>query len=274
MAEMTKKNQLRIAIEARATDDIVRLLGPESYREVLLEPTGRHEQSPLHVACSRNSVRALRLLLDLPHDAGVDVNELDFHRCTPLHVACGQSSLRILRMLSGDPRVDFRKINAAGFGVLWCAMYGRSNSNLPFLLSLGHSSLERQLNNWRIENDMVLNDGDWSSRQHVALVKAFQRDPVGERHRLRIRFHDPMTLALEMYALLVLVSDDFLALKLLRRRVLPLKRDHARRFVTAAARLPQELQALLSYRAFRVGLTCMTGNAAEIAFRSNLSAFR
>jgi len=98
----------------------------------------------------------------------------------------------------------------------------------------------------------------------VTLLKRFKSDAAQTRHAIRVELGFIDELAAEMFAMVVLVSDELLQVKK-RVNTTP---SPAARFFRIASRLPLELQMLLCFRLIDSTKEIIPGKASEVAFKS------
>jgi len=88
--------------------------------------------------------------------------------------------------------------------------------------------------------------------------------------RLRVEDGDTVSLAAEMFAVIVLVCDDYLTFRDLAARSAALEDRLARwrRFLLTASALPMEVQMLLCRRAYGDGGSNLLSKDSELGFKN------
>ena len=95
----------------------------------------------------------------------------------------------------------------------------------------------------------------------VTLLKRFKSDAAQTRHAIRVELGFIDELAAEMFAMVVLVSDELLQVN---DATTP---SPAARFFSVAAQLPLELQMVLCYRLVGSTKEIIPGTERELAFQ-------
>jgi len=213
----------------------------------------------LHFAClgiHRSAV--IPLLLAHPD---IDVNLRDDYGCNPFDYACNGRASCVREMLRHS-RVKVNEPDVNGSSPLW---YAANNGNLDVIKWWIVSGREMDLG--KRENEETDAIGVAKERGHtevVTMLQRFKSDAAQIRHAMRVELGWCDELAAEVFALAVLVSDEFL-----KTKATCVKAGAKRtRFFKIAARLPLELQMLLCYRLAGSGKEIIPSTVSEVAFKS------
>ena len=128
LAEMNSHNSGYVPLLLAHGADPVR-----ATRNLVREPPWDCE--PLHAACQENALGAVQCLLAEPN---VDVNGRDANGQTPLHIACSRNLIRIVRLLI-DANADFNTTDSDGRSPLEAAVRRGCNALVIYLIDLGIS---------------------------------------------------------------------------------------------------------------------------------------
>jgi len=229
--------------------------------------------SALHFAVWVDNPDICRLLLRHPQ---VDVNVPSSMGNTPLHFACGsKNSLKVLGLLLGDPRVQADVVQQHGRTPLLEAVRNRHMEVVKALLLSGkplglHKAGRNESAIGPVYTPLAL-ARYLKMVNMVDLLTSFEVDPAGTRHSLRLAVNDPLTLAVEVSALAVMLSDGFFSLSgsvLFLGVKLPVAtRSTPHRFFGVMQRLPMELQMFLSLRSQGLAADVIMPGLLEPVFR-------
>jgi len=220
----------------------------------------------LHIAAYINDAEICQILLARSE---VDVNARTPSGDTPLHLGCLRNSMEVVDLLLRDPRVQADAVQNTGCTPLLDAVGKRHPGIVTALIISG-----KDLVPWRagfvqgtgpVHTPLSLaQDRSWMEMS--ALLTSFEHDPCGTRHSLRLTIGDPLALAAELCALVVMLSDGFFLLtrpEMLFGVRLPM----ASRFLAITERLPLELQVVMSLRSQRMADDHLSSKLLELAFR-------
>jgi len=241
-----------------------------------------HGSTALIEACDFDWDAIVAILLAHPD---IDVNHKDSLGITPLARACFKGSTSSVRLLLKDPRVKVNEPNGGGYTPLWLAA------------SKGHLGVIK----WWFASERVVDLGEpgansdvikWAKAmgrtEVVALLENFRENPEKARYTARAEFGLIDDLAAQMFALLVFVSGGLLQVRgttstpaaRFFTRLLPIVGSRrlspagspqgimpSNRFFQIAARLPLELQMVLSFRLVGSAKEIIPGKSSEFAFK-------
>jgi len=219
-------------------------------------------QGQLISACTKGHGEIVSLLLAHPE---VDPNKPDLQGWTAFawcfHYGKEDATIRML----ADPRVDVNQLDLHSRTPLWWAARDGQTKVIKLLLANsrtidvttrgGSGNRSTAAENARTGDHLALAD----------LLDAYQRDPVMVRQQLRRELGMEETLAAEVFAVLVLLSDGFLAHRE-NTRFTEAERL-ARRFLVIGEQLPLELQMVLCNRMFGLASSIQLSMNTEPAFR-------
>ena len=214
----------------------------------------------LHTACSLGHEAIVSLLLAHPD---INVNSRNRYGRTPFAWAIFNGKTGCVRLLLRDLRVRVNEAdldghtplkNAALFGhveiIRWWIVSGREmDFGIPGNPKSDAAGIAKK--EGRVEV--------------LSLLRKFKMDPRGTMLRVRIRLRVLDELAAEIFALVVLLCDDFV------RVTLPREGDlgaGAARFLRIVGRLPMELQMVVCRRVVGSSKGLILAKDAERAFRT------
>jgi len=237
------------AISRRDVAKVAVLVNPA--RSPMVDVNGRDgiNLTPLLAVChSFREPAIVALLLRLP---AVDVNARSGLGNTPLILACTDSNSKteVAEMLLAHPRVDTGAANADGETALWRCVRSHNLGIIKRLIACGRPLHEGRcavpvpvvspepctaLDLARLSKDVKI----------TQLLEDLVHEPAVTRHSLRLELNYPHTLAIHLFALVVLLSDGHLF-------PAPDPRNPAGlRFFAMMERLPMELQTIACHRVF------------------------
>jgi len=188
-------------------DDVLRV------KELLLDPTVDvnditncdQSRTPFFHACIISSAEMVKVFLEC--ERTIDYNKKDTSGNAALH--CAMS--KVLPLLIEDPRIDVNALDKYGWSVL-----------VNYVLYADITSVRRILASDRFTQvNTVSEDGNTARvhafhaglKEHQDIIEAHIADPVASRTKLRNSFGDyPEHLAGELFAIVVLLCDDYLSL--------------------------------------------------------------
>jgi len=219
-------------------------------------------------SCDRGDGAIVSILLAHPD---IDVNLQDKNGWTPFSGACIFASPVCVRLLLKDPRVRVNKRDNWGSTPLkyvaanghcdivkWWIASGRDvdlgEPGIPWTDAIGQA---KKVMPWQDEVRRA------RMAEVAALLERFQEDPGGTRLAVRLEVGWYEAEAVEMFALVVFVSDGLLqAVSQGEQDITP-----AARFFNIATQLPLELQMVLCYRAGGSTKEIIPGRESEAAFK-------
>ena len=211
----------------------------------------------LHVACFNGTVPPVQLLLNHPD---IDVNLKSESERTPFYLACYWNKLDIVELLLADSRVLYELGDDEACSPLWWAARKGHRAVIEAAMAS-----ERDMRRGLTCKAKHLGDAKETRPAEMArlrgyvdlaeLLDRFGRTPVVTRHEVRVKLGRSVAVAAEIFALTVLLCDDYIMLTKggatlfkQQQQQLPLQWREMVRFFALAARLPMELQMLLCHR--------------------------
>jgi len=240
--------------------------------------------TPFSFACQEGMTDVVARLL---RDPRVDVNLRDKWGESPFFVACWQNVDPVIRLLLADPRIDLDLPNHLGVWPLWVLAHQGHLSLLQLLLSSGRefdtlretpptmalSGSKTPAGIARLQVTFELASFEspedftrcWRNCPLIAdLLDEYHVAPVAVRGRLRRLPHIREPYIARTFALMVFFADGFLKPSVVEP---PGLGDQVLRFLRLAAKLPLELQMLLSHRVFNSGGDIILQKDSESGFR-------
>jgi len=222
---------------------------------------------PLFVACLHNRIFAVPLLLAHP---GIDV--MYRFRCgaTSLHLACKKGHLAIAAILLDDPRVDPNWRDYRGRTPLWYAC-ATGNLEMVYHLLASPRHLDPGVAACSPENNNASPAFEARRQGHehiVDLLRRFEANSAAMRFCLQVVLRHRQPSAGHLFALCVLLCDDYLQL--------PSEHDlqsDDHRFFRIAARLPMEMQMTICNRAQDLLGDIIASTVSELALQYVSSLF-
>ena len=213
---------------------------------VVVNPADADGMTPFWAACCYNHGSVVGLMLE---DLRVDINLHDGEECTPLWVSAMSGNLGIVqRLLASERPLDVKKRSQAG----------DSHWNKKNACEI--AQLQTELVREEFESEEEYEQVMRYCPEIAALLSNFMARPQATRTQLRVLpgLRDPFVGRL--FALVVLLSDDFVGLK---RAGNP----KVKRFFKMACRLPMELQMVLCNRAYGSARDLVRTATSEPAFK-------
>jgi len=218
----------------------------------------------LSAACVGGRADVVSMLLKVP---GVEVNSASRFGWTPLHICCFyEERLECLRILLADPRVSTDVLTGDGCTALWNAAYYGRTDVIKIMIASG-----REID-WdfraRDFNESPLMTAEHNGKMEAAaLLRRYRADPQRTRQELRLELGYREALAADLFALVVFLCDDFLAVATSAtcNSVVP--------FFRMTTRLPMELQMMVCCRAFGSLQPHILSSLCEASFRALTSLF-
>jgi len=209
----------------------------------------------LHHACNGDSRSAVIPLL-LAHP-DIDVNFKNNFGSTPFYCACLYASTSCVREMLKDSRVNVNEPGNYGTTPLRCAA---AFGNLGVIKVWIASGTEMDLGKPGDEKtDAIGSAMKKGETEVVTLLERFKENPNETRHATRLELGLPDELAVEMFAMVVFVSDGLLQVK---------DTTPAARFFSISTRLPLELQMVLCCRVMGSAKEIIRGIESEAAFKN------
>lgn len=212
----------------------------------------------LHYACRNGHLAILAHLLAHP---AINVNIKKADGEVPFMWACFNGHTDCVRLLLGDPRVKVNEPNINGSTSLkWAAYHG----HLEVVRWLVASGRELDLGHPGIEGSDAIGAARKRGKTEVAaLLERYKARPGEVIQEVRLLLGYYAELAADVFALVIFLCDDYLAL----RNPRPGHDAKTERFFGMARRLPMELQMVLCHRmAGSMGVN-IPGTNSEVAFR-------
>ena len=211
----------------------------------------------LHFACL-DSVSSAVIPLLLAHP-DINVNMRDKYGCTPFSIACSNGSTSCVREMLKDSRLKVNDPSNDGCAPLWRAA---ANGHLDVVKWWIASGREMDLGK---PGDVDKTDAIGGAKRRgkikvVPLLESFKSDATKTRHVMRAELGWCETVAAEMFALVVFVSDGLLQIK-------DTTLSPAARFFSIAAQLPLELQMVLCNRLVGSDKEIIPGKDSEVTFK-------
>jgi len=249
------------------------------------------DATPFFVACEKGYVEITKLLLEDPR---VECNRTKKNDVTPFLIACFRGWHDVVALLLADDRVNISWGDHQGCTPLWFASQNGHLSIVRLMLASGRDVNHRARsasgdNEWSdttaadmarrnkdLEQEEDEEEAEFQQRHHdcqviADLLDSFEADELGTRTKLREVPGIREPFIAESFALVVLLSDDFLRLRPPASSSSPTAVNCVR-FLVIAQALPMELQMVLSNRVFRSRKDLVLTKHSEPAFRK-LSRF-
>jgi len=237
----------------------------------------------LHQACSVRNVPTIRALLRHPQ---IDVNATNTRGATPCHLVCTSLSPLATSLLLCDVRVDVNHPDQRGRTPFWLAAANGHLDALKLMIALRPdldtspralhptgavlTPVEAAAKCWKFQEAPV--------NPAVELIMNLAAHPLNTRYTTIMELGMHHMLPPALFCLVVLVSDGFLVVRDTERDGNRKgdgggnEEEDFRRFFRLAARLPLELQMLLSHCAYSSARQLVRSKDLEGALRSLLLA--
>jgi hypothetical protein len=166
----------------------------------------------LHHACDKQHPEVINLLLEHPL---INVNQRDNAGQTPLYLACWDGQVKATELLLRDPRVDISiPDNRGGFPLWWAAFKGRVEC-VKWLIALRRKDLlMEKTSRWNGKAFTAIGIAKEKKNNEVlALLEGFKKSPIQTEFGVRLELGFVSELAAELFALMVLLCDDFLRIR-------------------------------------------------------------
>jgi len=214
----------------------------------------------LHDATCNGHLEIMRFLMSSP---GINVNAQTEAGSTPLFLACSSGHLASLKLLLSDPRVDVNLADVDGWTPVWVTCQEDQGDVLKWLIASGRDFDWRKPGRFGAEavSPMWMTE-KFGRTSNTLLMSKILDNPVRTRREVRLELGLIDPLIAELFALIIFLCDDHLALS---PGVCV-----GRRFFLMSLRLPIELQMLLCHRAFDSAGQHVLSNHGETSF-SNLA---
>ena len=230
---------------------------------------------PFYFSCQNGHTAVVELLLADPR---LDVNRALNDSLTSFAIACELGFVDVVALLLDDPRVDVNRPQKDVIGPLWFAAQNGHLEVARLLLASDRQvdTLKRSTWNRRTAAEQgravgLRNKGanDTEEVHHrkktygpviADMIDAFDLDPAGERERLRRVPRTREFFIGRAFALMIFYADGFVT-------VPPKGPPEVRRLLEICARLPLDLQMVLSNRMFGSGSSIVKSRDSEPGFR-------
>ena len=250
---------------------------------------GGYDRTAFNNTCAYGKPKCAQFLRTHP-DVDVNVRTNLSGGETPLISACWWNQLSIVKMLLADPRVNASLTDNHNCTALWTAISQyRHKDALEIIERLIVSGKDLGNVNQRgqsmqcsgtipeLLNIIVVGNGTYWGNVHPdllslrrnlqTLVEGFLQDPLGTRHKLRLKYNDDCCAynevdAVDLFALIIFLCDD-----LLRINNEAITTPGTTRFFLMIRKLPMELQMILCHRVYRSFKDGIPTHKSEPAFR-------
>ena len=257
--------------EAAGSNDLptlIRLLSTHPDLDVNHAPTAGF--TPLHNAVMRGHHAVVKFLLQHPQ---VNLNATDSVLKTPLLRACQRRQLEIVKLLANHPRVDVNLPDRLNATPLWHVCFNPCIQAVKILLACGKDldlTVAALMDDQGVDTETratTLEVAKASEADIAALLERFMADPALVRHELRTSLQDPRALLVNLYSLLVFLSDGLLHLDPAKKGR-GQREKQARRFFKIGQRLPIELQMVLCHKVYGSSREIVVAKEAEAGFKT------
>jgi len=233
----------------------------------------------LHFASFGGHLEIAKLLLVHP---GIDVNKRAQYGKTPLSLSCSlghtEGRASVLLLLLKDLRVDVTLDDDCGCTPLWHASCNERYEIIEWLIASGKDLGDIQNKKGRVWDGRRWNyctaleiSGQGKKSKTTALLERFITNPDLTRYEIRAKLRIPEALAAQVFALTVFLCDELLQFKPISRLAATPNRAAAAaatRFFAIAAKLPMELQMILSHKACGSTQERILNQESELAFKA------
>jgi len=273
----------------------------EEVRRMLADPVTRicvdnyTLEMALGSAVERDYVNMAKIIL--VHHPDIDLNAAATS-FTPLEACCHCGSVGMLRFLISDPRVNVALADSHGRTPLWLAV-NRGYLNLVQWMIASGRELGNTVKDFGASYYTRSKPAtSWDEKQNILdLLKKFNEDPVGVRHKLCGDLGIADVLSANLFALVIFICEDLLTVntkkkerektaKIIIETVLRPKEedgggdlkedddDHHRpvRFFVLVSKLPMELQMMVCHRVYKSPKDTIPSHKSEPAFQQLGSA--
>ncbi len=187
----------------------------ERVKELLMDPTvdlndttnNDNARTPFIYACICSNVEIANALLECKKS--IDYNKKDANGIPALHYATSE----VLPLLLEDPRIDVNALDSRGVSILSENIY--AGASITIVMRIFAAERFTQVNAVDDEGFTALDKADNLGPPELEdMIRAHIEDPVVSRTKLRNSFGDyPEHLAGELFAIVVLLCDDYLEMK-------------------------------------------------------------
>ena len=237
-------------------EEVKRILMNNPNLDVSWTIYGRYTYTALYVACENDRDSIVSILLAHP---AIDVNLKAIYGTSPFFVSglCGMTSC--VRLLLKDQSVEVNEPDNGGCTPLcWAARKGHLDVIKWWIASGRETDLGTPGD---AETDAIGEAKRKKRAKVVTLLEKFQENPEETRHLVRVELGWYDEAAVEIFALMVFVSDELLQLKVTTP-------TPATRFFSIARRLPLELQMIICHRVVGSPKEIIRAQDSESAFKS------
>ena len=273
--ELTQKDSI---------EEVKTLLREQSVLDINWVHPSVFRWTALHNASDIGHHEIVKLLLAQPH---INVNQQDIYGCPPIYYSCMQARLPCVKLLLADPRVDPTLAGNEGQTPLWIASYYWRFDIVRWLIASGRDLGDLSAKATSDDDGKKYSPLEIAIKMKrtavVALLERYMASPAQTTHEVRVELGLPEALAAELFALTVMLCDDFLRIRpapsrrfitLVTRPPKPTLADSAAtRFFAIAAALPMELQMILCHRVFGSLKQNILSRDSEGAFKSLAQTF-
>ena len=226
------------------------------------DPEDPEQNSALHLSADFGFVELVQLLTEQPQ---IDVNLKNSSGATPFLLACTCGRGAVVRHLVTDPRVEVNTPDSGDATPLWWAGYYNYTDIVRILVASGRP-LELELPGRTAkaaEKHTIFEVVSHITRANVEqLLLRFVGDSMRVRHALRRQLGMMNLATAELFALIVMVCDDYAEV------IVPRQDEALTRFLAVATRLPMDLQMLLCNRVYQLPASVIHKRDCELAFRN------
>lgn len=229
--------------------------------------------TPFHIACQDGYLEIISLLLA---DRRVEVSRSEADGATPFYMLCQNGHHEGALLLLDDPRVNINQPRSDNSSPLWFATQNGHLMVVKLLLASGREVLTQTKSNFnqrtavmqgrRVVMPIQGEDAAITNLKFINgplcadLIEEYDRDPAATSSRLRRLPEIRDNYIGRLFALVVFLTDNFVALK-------PETPNHVIRFLGISQRLPLELQMVLCNRVFGSGKNLVLIRHSEPGFR-------
>jgi len=230
--------------------------------------------TPIFFACQQACLEVLDFLLKF--DEIVNLDQASEDATTPFFVACAEGHHEVVKRLLLSKRMNVNQCARDGTSPIWIAAQEDHMIVVKWILALGeHVDLTLAPNEpgfaWH-----GIGAYDWAltlERHEIAnLLGNYQRNPSEVRIALKKELHILEMEASEVFALIVLYSDEYCQIKEIAPWSL-IELQNAIRFFTISVKLPMELQMVIANRIFRLSRDLISPHEIEVALRAGVKAW-
>ena len=196
----------------------------------------------------------------------VNVNAKNTLGSTPLTLACANSGmLGCIKLLLKDPRVEVNMANNYGNTPLWTLIWNAGWTlteyleEIKWLVALRGDELDLEKKGFGYGKECSPLELARIGKKCLPFIERLVADPKQVRYEVCLEFNFPEALTADLFAMTVLLCDDFLRLNETA--------SSASRFFNIAKQLPIELQMIVCHRAHGSGKDNIKSKVFEPAFK-------